>query len=46
MEYVRKGWMAASRWGRKFGPYLLIEAIKPGGTLVALLLYAWRQRSA
>jgi hypothetical protein len=26
------------------GPYLLIELILPGGTLIALLLFVYRQR--
>jgi hypothetical protein len=29
---------------RKFGPYLAIEALMPGGTLLALLLYLGRNR--
>ena len=29
---------------KKFGPYLMIEAIMPGGTLVALALYLYRAR--
>jgi hypothetical protein len=29
---------------KKFGPYLAIEILLPGGTLVALLLYLIRQR--
>jgi hypothetical protein len=29
---------------RKFGPYLAIEILMPGGTLLALLLYFSRHR--
>lgn len=29
---------------KKFGPYLAIEILLPGGTLVALLLYLARER--
>jgi hypothetical protein len=29
---------------RKFGPYLAIEILLPGGTLIALLLYLIRHR--
>jgi hypothetical protein len=29
---------------RMAGPYLLIELLLPGGTMVALLLYAYRSR--
>jgi len=31
---------------RNAGPYLLIELLLPGGTLMALLLYAYRNRRA
>jgi hypothetical protein len=31
---------------RKAGPYLLIELLLPGGTLMALLLYVYRSRRA
>jgi hypothetical protein len=30
---------------RKFGPYLVIEILLPGGTLLALLLYLSRHRN-
>jgi hypothetical protein len=29
---------------RRLGPYLAIELLLPGGTLIALLLWAYRQR--
>jgi hypothetical protein len=29
---------------RKYGPYLVIEALMPGGTLVALALYLYRTK--
>lgn len=29
---------------RKFGPYLLLELLLPGGTLFALALFAYRQQ--
>jgi hypothetical protein len=28
---------------QRFGPYVLIEIVLPGGTLLALLLLAWRR---
>ena len=31
-------------WGAAIGPYLLLEAVMPGGTLMALLLYLHRRR--
>jgi hypothetical protein len=32
------------RWGQKFGPYLLLELLMPGGTLFALLLFLYQSR--
>jgi hypothetical protein len=29
---------------RKLGPYVLVEMLMPGGTLVALAMYFYRQR--
>ena len=29
---------------KRLGPYLLLEALMPGGTLLALGLYMYRQR--
>lgn len=31
-------------WAQRIGPYLLIEAVLPGGTLLALLLFLYRTR--
>lgn len=31
---------------RSFGPYLLVELVLPGGSLVALLLWLYNQRQA
>jgi hypothetical protein len=30
---------------RSATPYLLVEVLLPGGTLIALLLWVWRNRS-
>ena len=30
-------------WGAAMGPYVLLEAVMPGGTLMALLLYLHRR---
>jgi hypothetical protein len=38
MEFLR-------RCGQRFGPYLLLEILMPGGSLLALLLFIHRQRS-
>jgi len=32
------------RVAQRFGPYVLIEIVLPGGTLLALLLYAYKRR--
>lgn len=32
------------RGARDFGPYLLVELLLPGGTLIALLLWLYRHR--
>ncbi|MGH7187365.1 MAG: hypothetical protein ACREIB_13945 [Pseudomonadota bacterium] len=32
------------RWGRQLGPYLMLEILLPGGTLMALLLFIYRRR--
>jgi hypothetical protein len=34
------------RFGQRFGPYVLLEILMPGGSLLALLLFIHRQRSA
>ena len=31
--------------GQKTGPYLILEILLPGGTLLALLLFLYRRRS-
>ncbi len=32
------------RFGQKAGPYLMLEMLLPGGTLLALLLFLWQRR--
>ena len=44
MEIVVSGWEVLRRQAKRFGPYLLVEAVMPGGTLLALLLYLYRAR--
>lgn len=34
------------RLGQKAGPYLLLEMLMPGGTLLALLLFLYRRRKS
>ena len=44
-DLVRK--LQALAWLlRKAGPYVAIEILLPGGTLIALLLYLYRRRNA
>ena len=44
MEIVVSNWEVVLRLAQKFGPYLLVEAVMPGGTLLALLPYLYRAR--
>ena len=44
MEIVISSWEALRRLAQRFGPYLLVEAVMPGGTVLALLLYLYRAR--
>ena len=32
------------RFGQKFGPYLMVEILLPGGSLLALLLFLYQRR--
>ena len=32
------------QFGRKAGPYLMLEILMPGGTLLALLLFLYQRR--
>ena len=36
---------ALQRWSQRIGPYLLIEMLLPGGTLLALSLFLYRRYS-
>ena len=44
MELLSKSWQRARRLGRRIGPYLLVETLMPGGTLLASALYVYRSR--
>jgi hypothetical protein len=46
MEHIAKGLEMARGLGRRYGPYLLVEALMPGGTLLALALYLYRRKKA
>jgi hypothetical protein len=43
MQIVLNGLEILRRAGRKLGPYLLLEILMPGGTLLALLLFLYRR---
>ena len=36
---------ALCRWAQKLGPYVMLEILLPGGTLMALLLFLYQRRS-
>ena len=44
MEVVIRILKALRRWGRKLGPYLLLELLMPGGTLFALFLFLYQSK--
>jgi len=46
MEMFIEGLEVLRRLARLFGPYVMVEILLPGGTMVALLLYLYRRRSA
>ena len=39
---MRRAWNLIRSSSRRFGPYLLLEVVMPGGTLLALMLYLYR----
>jgi hypothetical protein len=41
---LRGGVARVQHWLRSLGPYVVIELLLPGGTIVALALWAYRQR--
>lgn len=44
MELAIRIFDALRQWGRKLGPYVLLELVMPGGTLFALLLFLYQNR--
>ena len=44
METIAKNLRNVAELAHKAGPYLLIEILLPGGTLLALLLFLYRTR--
>ena len=43
MELVKSGFQWLRGVGQKAGPYLMLELLMPGGTLLALLLFLYRR---
>jgi hypothetical protein len=43
MQIVIGGLETLRRLGQKLGPYLMLEILLPGGTLLALLLFLYRR---
>lgn len=46
MGIVMAGWEIVRRWLPTIGPYIVVEIVLPGGTLVALFLYLCRRRQS
>jgi len=44
MKTLTRRFEAIYRWTRTLGPYLLIEVLLPGGSMIALLLFLYRRR--
>jgi len=42
MQTIIKGLLFLRRWAQALGPYLLLELLLPGGTLLALTLFLYR----
>jgi hypothetical protein len=45
MDVIIRGLRLLRRFGQKAGPYLMLEILMPGGTLLALLLFLYQRRS-
>ena len=46
MQWVMRSWTILRRVGAQVGPYLMMEILLPGGSLMALLLFLYRRRRA
>jgi hypothetical protein len=44
MQFVISTLETLRRWAQKFGPYVLLELLMPGGTLFALLLFLYQSK--
>jgi hypothetical protein len=43
VETLSRAYEAVRRWIQSIGPYLIIEIVMPGGTLIALLMFLHRR---
>ena len=43
MQTVISSWELVSRSAKGLGPYLMLEILMPGGTLLALLLFLYKR---
>jgi len=41
---MERAWNLIRSSSRRYGPYVLLEVLMPGGTLLAFFLYLYRQR--
>ncbi len=44
MDALIRGLRLLRRFGQKVGPYLMLEILMPGGTLLALALFLYQRR--
>jgi len=44
MDWIMQKLGSLGRLAQGFGPYLVLEIVMPGGTLLALLLFLYRRR--
>ena len=44
MDAIIRGLLVLRRFGQSVGPYLVLEILLPGGTLLALLLFLYQRR--
>ena len=45
MDFITGIAATLRRLGKQLGPYLLLELLMPGGSLMALALFLYRQRA-
>jgi hypothetical protein len=43
VETLSRAFRTVRRWIQGIGPYLVVEIVMPGGTLIALLMFLYRR---